>query len=135
VSGTGVLWRLVGPGERARARALARAHRRERLRTARAALDTGNGFHAALGQLLQELALDRAGPDGTGLPRPELLALLRERGVDTADLARWGELADRCDAARFGAQPGTREEREALLRAVERLVRTSSLSNGRKDRR
>ena len=73
------------------------------------------------------MALDRAGSDGTGLPRPELMALLSQRGVAAEDLDRLRDLLDRCDAARFGAQSGTRNEREALLEDVLRLVKRSSL--------
>jgi hypothetical protein len=127
----GLMWRRWGPGRAGRARALQRARRRELLATARAALDSGDGFHGALGRLLQELALDRAGSDGVGLPRPELVALLSQQGVATEDLDRLRDLLDRCDAARFGAQSGGRKEREALLEEAQALVKRSSLARGR----
>jgi hypothetical protein len=127
----GLLWRRLGPGRAGRERALQRARRRELLAAARAALDSGEGFHGALGRLLQELAVDRAGSDGTGLPRPELMALLSQRGVAVGDLDRLRDLLDRCDAARFGAQSGGRKEREALLEDVVKLVKRSSLVRGK----
>jgi len=127
----GFVWQRLGPGRAGRARALQRARRRELLAAARAALDSGDGFHGALGRLLQELALDRAGSDGKGLPRPELMALLSHKGVADKDLDRLRDLLDRCDAARFGAQSGGRKEREALLEEVQELVRRSSLLRGK----
>jgi hypothetical protein len=127
----GFVWRRLGPGRAGRERALQRARRRELLAVARAAVDSGEGFHGALGRLLQEIALDRAGSDGKGLPRPELMALLAHKGVAEEDLDRLRDLLDRCDAARFGAQSGGRKEREALFEEVQTFVRRSSLVRGK----
>ena len=113
--GAGAAWRRFGPDERARERAMARARRRELSERARATIASGEGFHAALAQLLQSVAVGRAGPDGVGLPRPELLRLLEQRGVDPEICRKLEDLLDRCDAARFGARRGTADERQALL--------------------
>ncbi|MEZ4427006.1 MAG: BatD family protein [Nannocystaceae bacterium] len=108
------LWRRFGPDERARARAAREAQRRELLARAEQGVETGDGFYSALGQLLQGAAVDRVGPEGYGLPRRELLALLRRRGLAAEEVDRFGALLDRCDAARFGAagreSPAARRE-------------------------
>ena len=128
-AGASLLWRRFGPDERARRRSQERARHRHQLEAARSAVESGDGFHARLAQLCQEIALARAGTAGVGLPRPELLRLLRERGVTEQDVERLRTLLDRCDAARFGADHGSREQREALLADAEQLMR-SSLAKG-----
>lgn len=123
--GAGTLWRRYGPDEAARARARDRHRRKRRLEAAEAAVASGDGFHAEVAGLLQELAVRRAGPEGVGLPRPELLRHLGRRGVDAAELRRLRDLLDRCDAARFAAQRGTDGERRELLDEVVGLMRGS----------
>jgi hypothetical protein len=128
--GGGALLRRFGPDDAARSRARTRLRRRVRIEAAQQAVDSGKGFHAALAALLQELAVQRAGSDGVGLPRPELVRLLEQRGVEREDRRRLEELLDRCDAARFAALQGTAAERQALLEDALGLVRSSSLSKG-----
>ena len=120
--------RRFGPDERSRARARDKMRRQIRLKAAEDALESGEGFHATLSKMLHELAVRRAGPDGVGLPRPELLGLLAERGVDREDLDALRGLLDECDAARFAAQRGSPDDRRALLDRALSLVRGSSLS-------
>lgn len=120
--------RRFGPDERSRARARDKMRRQLRLKAAEDALESGEGFHGTLSKMLHELAVRRAGPDGVGLPRPELLGLLAERDVASGDLDHLRELLDECDAARFAAQGGTVEDRRALLDRAMALVRSSSLS-------
>lgn len=129
--GIGALWRQFGPDEAARARARDRQRRRRRLQAAEACVDSGDGFHAEVAGLLQELAVRRAGPEGVGLPRPELLRTLARQGVDATDLGRLEELLDRCDAARFAAQTGTAAERREILDDVLALMRGSLGSEAR----
>lgn len=126
--GGAALWRRFGADEQSRARARRRERQRELVDTAERAIESGQGFHGTLGKLLQELAVERAGAEGVGLPRPELLRLLSNKGVPSADVDRLRELLDRCDAARFGAQGDTREDRQTLLEEVLDLVRTSQLT-------
>ncbi len=111
----GMAWRRFGPDEAAVARARARDRRRARIEEAEAAVESGAGFHTALANLLQEVALDRAGPAGVGLPRPELIRMLDAHGVSGDERRRLESLLDRCDAARFGAQSGSASDRHALL--------------------
>ncbi len=113
--GAGMAWRRFGPDEAAVARARARDRRRARIEEAEAAVESGAGFHTALANLLQEVALDRAGPAGVGLPRPELIRMLDAHGVSGDERRRLESLLDRCDAARFGAQSGSASDRHALL--------------------
>ena len=122
--GGGWAWRRFGPDDAARGRAKVRARRRERIETAQAALDSGEGFHAAVGALLQDVALEVTGPEGTGLPRPELLRLLERRGAASEDRRRLESLLERCDAARFGASGGGADDRNALLDEALAIVRT-----------
>lgn len=126
--GGAALWRRFGADEQSRARARRRERHRELVDAAERAIESGQGFHGTLGKLLQELAVERAGAEGVGLPRPELLRLLTNKGVPPADVDRLRELLDRCDAARFGAQGDTREDRQTLLEEVLDLVRTSHLA-------
>jgi BatD DUF11 like domain len=126
--GSAALWRRFGADESSRARARRRQRQRELMDAAERAIDSGQGFHGTLGKLLQEIAVERAGSDGVGLPRPELLRLLGHQGVSPADVERLRDLLDRCDAARFGAQSDTREDRQTLLEEVLDLVRTSRLA-------
>lgn len=124
-------WRKFGPDEDARRRSSARRLRRDRLETARAAVPSGEGFHATLAVLLHDLAVTKVGPSGTGRPRPELIRMLEQRGVPQGDVRKLEGLLDRCDAARFAAQHGTAEERNDLLEDAIALVERSSL--GRDD--
>jgi len=115
-------WIRFGPDERARTRARRLARERELIARARAAVGEGDGFHAALAQLVHGAAVDRAGPSAVGLPRPELLEYLRRANVPGVTLSRLRELLDRCDIARFAGQIGTREERRDLLEQAIELV-------------
>lgn len=117
-------WRRFGPDDAARSRALVRARRRERIEAAQAAVDSGEGFHTAVSALLQDVALEAAGPEGTGLPRPELFRLLERRKVPAEDRRRLESLLDQCDAARFGAGGGDADERHTLLDDALAVVRT-----------
>lgn len=132
VSGGRALWRRFGPDDAAR-EAAARAARRRALTTqAEAAVSSGDGFYGAISQLLQGAAVERAGPKGHGLPRRQLLALLRERGVPEDVVSQLGALLDRCDAARFGAAGGERpQDRQAVLDEALALVRGQALARGR----
>jgi hypothetical protein len=126
--GGGALWRRFGADEQSRARARRRQRQRELVDAAERAVESGQGFHGKLSKLLQEIAVERAGAEGVGLPRPELLRLLGQQGATPADVERLRDLLDRCDAARFGAQGDTREDRQTLLEEVLDLVRTSRLA-------
>lgn len=126
----GSAWRRFGPDELARARAAARRRRQGWLRTAEESVTTGEGFHAAVAQLLHAMAVERAGAEGTGLPRPSLLALLERRGVPAADLRELERLLDACDAARFGAARGSAEDRRTLLDDALALARGSGFGRG-----
>lgn len=126
--GGSALWRRFGADEQSRARARRRQRHRELIDAAERAIESGQGFHGTLGKLLQELAVERAGAEGVGLPRPELLRLLGQQGVPPADVERLRDLLDRCDAARFGARTDTRDDRQTLLEEVLDLVRTSRLA-------
>lgn len=125
---TSALWRRFGPDEASRAAAARAARQRDLLAQAERGVATGEGFYNALAQLLQGAAVERAGPEGEGLPRHALLRLLADRGVPAADCDRLRELLDRCDAARFGARGETPGEREAALRAARDLLRAPSLA-------
>jgi hypothetical protein len=126
------LWRRLGPDEASRAAAARTARQRDLLAQAERGLATGEGFYPALAQLLQTAAVERAGPEGEGLPRHALLRLLADRGVPTADCDRLRELLDRCDAARFGARGESAAERETALRAARDLLRAPSLARAPK---
>ena len=67
--GGGWAWRRFGPDDMARSKARVRARRRSRIEAAQAAVETGEGFHGAISALLQDVALEVAGPEGTGVPR------------------------------------------------------------------
>ncbi|MDC0720586.1 BatD family protein [Nannocystis bainbridge] len=120
------LWRRLGPDEHSRAAAARAAKQRELLAQAERGLGTGEGFYPALAQLLQAAAIDRAGPEGEGLPRHALLALLAGKGVSSADCERLRDLLDRCDAARFGARGESASEREVALQAARELLHSSA---------
>ncbi len=114
--------RRLGPDEQARIRAASLGRRRELLGQARAALDSGEGFHAKLAEALQKAAVERAGPQGVGLARDPLMALLRERGLGDEDVRPLRDLLDACDAARFGAGSGdVASRREQFERATKLL--------------
>lgn len=126
--GGSAAWRRFGPDDRARTRARERMRQQLRIKAAHEALQTGEGFHATVSNLLHELAARRAGPDGVGLPRTELLRLIGERGATSDDITALRELLDRCDAARFAAQVGSAEDRQVVLDDALLLVKNSSLS-------
>lgn len=126
--GAGIVWRRFGPDDTARSRAEAKARRRAQIEAAESAVESGDGFHAAVAKLLQEAAVDRAGPDGVGLPRGRLIGLLRDRGVQRSDLDTLEGLLDGCDAARFANQRGTVDERRSILEDALTLVRRSSVA-------
>jgi hypothetical protein len=113
--------RLAGD-EHSRGIASRRQRRRELLARARASVATGSGFYVDLAALLQELALEHAGPGGVGLARPALLRVLRSSGIAPEHLAELEALLDACDAARFGASDVRPEERERLLHRTAALV-------------
>lgn len=127
----GVAWRRLGPDDRARAKALATRRRRILEEQAQQTLESGEGFHGAIASLLQEVALERAGAEGVGLPRPRLLDLLERRGMSEDDCRALERLLDACDAARFGAARGTASERRALLDEALRLARGMKVGGGR----
>lgn len=122
------LWRRFGPDDASRAAAARAARQRALLANAEAGVATGDGFYNALAALLQSAAVERAGPDGEGLPRGNLLQLLKDRGVPPADCDRLRALLDRCDAARFGASAETAVDREAALKTARDLLRAPSLA-------
>jgi hypothetical protein len=126
--GGSAVWRRFGADEQSRTRSRRRQRHRELVDAAERAIESGQGFHGTLGKLLQELAVERAGTEGVGLPRPELLRLLGQRGVPPSDVERLRDLLDRCDAARFGAHSDTREDRRTLLEEVLDLIRTSHVA-------
>lgn len=121
------LWRRYGPDDAAKRRTAQQRRRRDRLEAARASVDTGEGFHAALATLLHDLAVGRVGPQGVGLPRPELMRLVEASGTPPAELRRLEGLLERCDAARFAAQRGTVDERRDMLEDAVALLDSSSL--------
>lgn len=120
----GWAWRRFGPDDVARGRARTRARRRERIELAQGAVESGDGFHGAISALLQDVALEVAGPEGTGLPRSELLRLLDRKGVEAEERRRLESLLEQCDVARFGATIGGAEERHHLLDDTLAVVRT-----------
>ncbi len=126
--GGAALVRRLGPDDRMRARARDKMRRQIRIKAGEDALASGDGFHATLSKLLHELAVRRAGADGVGLPRPELLRLLQVRDAEVGDLDELRDLLDDCDAARFAKQTGSVDDRRGLLDRALVLVRTSSLS-------
>lgn len=126
--GGSALWRRFGPDEQMLARARRKQRHRGLIEAAEQAVEGGEGFHAALAKLLHEIAVERAGSEGVGLPRPELLRLLGEQGVPSVEVERLRDLLDRCDEARFGAGAGSKDDRKALLDEVLELMRTSRLA-------
>ncbi|HGG57716.1 MAG TPA: hypothetical protein ENK31_07970, partial [Nannocystis exedens] len=126
--GGGLRRRLAGDAA-TQARVARIARQRARVAEAKAALASGEGFYPLIAQLLQALAVDRAGPQGQGLPRRALLKVLAEDGVTETDLSHLRELLDRCDAARFGAATDDSESaRSEVLERTLKLLQTSSLS-------
>lgn len=123
-----LLWRRLGPDERSRASAARALRQRDLVAQAERGIASGEGFYNALSQLLQALAVDRAGTEGQGLPRRALLELLARKGVAADDLRRLGQLLDRSDAARFGAASEAASDRKAALDDALTLVRRSSLA-------
>jgi len=127
-AGGRALWRRYGPDEASRASAARAARQRALVDQAERGVTTGEGFYPALAQLLQGLAVARAGAEGEGLPRRALLDLLARRGVASPDLERLGRLLDRCDAARFGALSEDAGARKLALDDALALLRRSSLA-------
>jgi hypothetical protein len=111
-----------GPDDFARARKAELARRRHLLGRARESLEGGEGFHAALAEALQKAAIDHAGPQGVGLARGPLTALLRQRGLPEQDIGRLQELLDACDAARFGAGSGDIASRREQFEQATKLL-------------
>jgi hypothetical protein len=74
------LWRRFGPDDSSRASAARLARQRSLIAQAEAGVASGEGFYHALSQLLQALAVERAGAQGEGLPRRALLELLARKG-------------------------------------------------------
>jgi hypothetical protein len=107
--------RRYGPDDRSRARGKELTRRRTLLAEAARVVESGDGFYPKLGELLQGVAVGRAGPEGVGLTRDRLMRLLAERGVPADDLAQLRELLDTCDAARFGSGGGDVEQRRDHL--------------------
>lgn len=127
------LVRRHGGDSASRERAARAARQRALIKEAEAGVSSGEGFHAAVAQVLQGLALERAGAEGEGQPRRGLLELLRRRGCDPVEVTLLGELLDRCDAARFGAAGESAGDRREVLEKALRLVRGSSLARGKGD--
>jgi len=124
-----LLWDRIGPDEQTKARAARNNRKRELHAQAQAQVVSGAGFYATVAKLLHSLAVESAGPEGSGLPRGELLDLLSRRGVSASDLQDLGELLDLCDAARFGStsQTSPEDRKQAFMRASA-LARKSSLA-------
>lgn len=129
IAGGRALWRRLGPDDESRQAAARAAKEKELVAQAERGVASGEGFHAALAQLLHNAAALRAGPEGQGLPRRALIELLARRGVTEADRERLGQLLDRCDAARFGAAAAeTADQRRIALDEGLALLRKSSLT-------
>lgn len=127
-TGARALWRRFGPDDRSRAAAARAARQRDLMTKAEQGVAGGDGFYPALAQLLHAAAVERAGPEGEGLPRLQLLQLLQRKGVPQADCDRLRDLLDRCDAARFGARAETPADRQAALTTARDLLRAPSLA-------
>lgn len=110
LGGAAALQRL-GPDDAARERRAKQKQRQTLTDEAKRALESGVGFHAALGKLLQQVAVERTQGEGVGLPRPQLVALLQQNGVSEAERSRFVALLDACDAARFATAQGDVDER------------------------
>lgn len=124
-----LLWDRIGPDEQTKARAARNNRKRELLAQAQEQVTSGTGFYATVAKLLHSLAVECAGPEGSGLPRAELLDLLRRRGVTPDDLQNLGELLDLCDAARFGAtDEASSDARKQAFERASALARKSSLA-------
>ncbi len=122
--------RLLG-SEDVRALERARRMRRARLDRLGRLVSEPERFYAELGALLHEVAVARAGPEATGLPRERLVERLAEVGVPEDERERLSSLLDACDAARFGgAAAGTEDERRRLADEARALLLRGKL--GRK---
>lgn len=117
--------RRFGPDEASRRQRQQVAWAKSRLAEARAAIEGGEGFHAAVADLLQAAAVRRAGEAGVGLPREGLSAALRSEGLPPAEVERWQALLDACDAARFGAAGGDATTRRELYGEAVALIESS----------
>lgn len=119
--GRSVHRRLTGDAA-SRARAARAKRRRELIDRAKGAVEPGTGFFAALHDLVHEVAVERAGPEGIGLPKERLLALLASREVPPTELEALSKLLATCDAARFGAQVNDAGTRRDLLHEALALI-------------
>lgn len=108
-------WSRFGPDQAARDRAALRLRRRTMLDEARAAAQSGEGFHPALARLVQDASVEVAGAAGVGQPRRTLMKLLRSGAVEDAVVDRIEAILEACDAARFGAGGDDAAARTALL--------------------
>lgn len=124
----GKTMRRFGPDERSRARNKELARRRSLFGEASRALESGEGFYPKLGELLQAVAISRAGNEGVGLTRDRLMRLLAQRGVADDDIEQLRDLLDACDAARFGSGGGDVEQRRAHLERARALLDKRSWS-------
>lgn len=131
-----LVWRRWGPGEEARAQAARLARQQQRIAEAQASLTSdasGQKFYGAIAHILQDVAIATAGPAGHGLPRSELLKLLKQQGVDQAAIQELDHLLNRSDAARFSSSFAheSAAERQAILNQVLRLVSIFSQHSNR----
>lgn len=124
-------WAKLGPDEIHRRHALERQRQRQRIDTARRAIESGEGFHAELATLLHDHAIAFTDAAGVGLARPELLRMLARRSVAADDIRRLETLLETCDAARFAAQRGSVTERQALFDEALAILRDSTLARRR----
>jgi hypothetical protein len=115
-------WRRYGPDEASRSRARRSAERKRLFELAEAAVASGDGFHPAIAELLQRVALERGGTGVSGLTRDRLGAVLTEEGVPPGEVAALVAILDRCDAARFGAAMNEASERAELLSQARAIV-------------
>ena len=116
------LWSRFGPDDAARA--LADKHRESlaQLDAAAALVDSGDGFWAKIGELLQRAAVDRLGEDARGLTRGALAQRLSEASIDGAQVESWKALLDRADAARYGAGEADAATRRSALQDARALI-------------
>ncbi|TPV95811.1 MAG: protein BatD [Myxococcales bacterium FL481] len=125
---TGLVWaglavrRRMGPSE-ATQRTLAReAKRRQLMARAEAAVDSGNGFFVAVGDVVHGIVMEQIGTAGEGLHRESLLRRLREQGTPESVIHDVSVVLEQADAARFGAGGADAKTRQQCLDRVRRLV-------------
>lgn len=114
--------RRFGPDDQTKQRLARDATRREQLATASAAVETGEGFFVAVGDLVHGVVMEQMGDAGEGLHREQLLRRLRDRGVASETLVRAKSVLDRADAARFGADDSTPAQRRECLDTAKGLL-------------